>query len=68
MKNQPDSQTEDVTTTERTKETAVHTPFDKFDGKSMRRIMSWQMKAVLSNIKARFLSVMMNTARYVSAI
>ena len=33
VKNQPDSQTEDVTTTERTKETAVHTPFDKFDGK-----------------------------------
>ena len=32
VKNQPDSQTEDVTTTERTKETAVHTPFDKFDG------------------------------------
>ncbi len=54
MKNQPDSQIEDVTTTERTKETAVHTPFDKFDGKSMRRIMSWQMKVVLSNIKARF--------------
>lgn len=33
VKNQPDGQTEDVTTTERTKETAVHTPFDKFDGK-----------------------------------
>ena len=32
VKNQPDSQTEDVTMTEQAQVPAVHTPFDKFDG------------------------------------